>query len=340
MFLEAINSAFPPHSFTQGECLTIIRNSPATTRLKPRSRLILERILGGDSGIEKRHFAVENPDILFESTAEDLSIRFESEAPRLGAEALSKVLLDADIDPADLDALFVCTCTGYLCPGLSSHIAQKLGLRSNVYLNDMVGQGCGAAIPTLRALEGFLKANPETKAALVAVEICSSAFFMNDDPGVLVSLCLFGDGASASVWSSLPGEKKFRIGHFKSLHLPLEREKIRFVNEGGKLKNKLHRDVPVLAAKAVSELYDKRESDPDRVIAHTGGRDVIDEVEKLIQGVALAETRSVLRQYGNCSSPSVLFALEMRLKENPNDKCLWMTSFGAGFTAHAVEMWR
>ena len=175
--------------------------------------------------------------------------------------------------------------------------------------------------------------------ATIAVEVCSAALFVNDDPGVLISLCLFGDGASAAIWSDDPGDEKWQVGQFKTIHLPEEREKIRFVNGGGKLQNKLHRTVPKLAAQAVESLWKKRSMEPDRVLSHTGGRDVIEALEERM-GWDLTETRKVLRDYGNCSSPCVLFALEDRLEQSEGDRRYWLTSFGAGFAAHSCEMWR
>jgi predicted naringenin-chalcone synthase len=241
---------------------------------------------------------------------------------------------------AEVDALFVCTCTGYLCPGVSSHIAELTGMRDDVYLVDLVGLGCGAAIPMMRAAQGFLAANPKAVVATVAVEICSAAFFADDDPGVLISLCLFGDGAAAAIWTGEGEAGDWQAGHFTTTHRPEEREKIRFVNSAGKLKNQLHRAVPELAGRAVADLYAKRTADPDQVLAHSGGRDVVEALESVLP-FHLTETRGVLRDHGNMSSPSVLFALERRLMENrQDDRRLWLTAFGAGFAAHACELWR
>ena len=340
MYLESIASAFPPHTFTQRDCLDIIEHSEHAARLKPRSRQLLRKILAGDSGIDERHLATPEPSGLFADNAQALNRRFEVEAPRIGGEALRKALDDAHLDVKDLDALFVSTCTGYLCPGVTSHIAEKLGLRQDAYLHDVVGLGCGAAIPMLRSADGFVAANPGGRVATIAVEVCSAAFYLNDDPGVLISLCLFGDGASASIWSDQPGDGKYETGQFKTLHWPAEREKIRFVNAEGKLKNKLHRNVPEVAARAVKQLFDQRSREPDQVIAHTGGRDVVEAMEACLHHPGLRETREVLRRYGNCSSPSVMLALEERIANDGIDRNLWLTSFGAGFAAHSCELHR
>ncbi len=119
----------------------------------------------------------------------------------------------------------------------------------------------------------------------------------------------------------------------------LEREKIRFVNSGGKLKNKLHRSVPEMAGEAVAGLFSLRFAEPDQVLAHSGGRDVVEALESALP-FTLTETREVLCDHGNMSSPSVLFALEKRMASHPTDQRLWLTAFGAGFAAHACELWR
>ena len=221
----------------------------------------------------------------------------------------------------------------------ASRVAELLGLRDTAYLQDLVGLGCGAAIPMLRSAAGFLALHPGAKVATVAVEVCSAAFFADDDPGVLISLCLFGDGAAAAVWSDVPGGGKWQAGHFTTVHRPEQREKIRFVNAGGKLRNQLDKAVPGLAAEAVGELWALRQGEPDRVLAHSGGREVIDALEAVLPH-ALDETRGVLLDHGNMSSPSVMFALERAVAAANGDRRWWLTAFGAGFAAHACEMWR
>lgn len=307
--------------------------------LSRRSVKILETVLNGSSGIDTRHFAIL-PEILFSADAETLNKEFERTAPPLAAEALRKACMKDDAKMEEIDALFVCTCSGYLCPGVSSHLAEKAGLRSDAVLHDTSGLGCGAALPTMHSAYCFLKANPDALVATVAVEVCSGAFYLEDEVGVLVSACLFGDGASAALWRSKDAGGQWEASNFHSLHRPEEREKIRFVNAGGKLKNQLHRAVPDVAGDAVLSLFQKCEGAPDQIIAHTGGRDVIEAIEARLPQYQLTETREALRKYGNLSSPSVLCALEDRLSQGRDDRFLWMTSFGAGFAAHSCELRR
>jgi alkylresorcinol/alkylpyrone synthase len=240
-----------------------------------------------------------------------------------------------------VDALLICTCTGYLCPGVTSYVAEQLGLRSNVFLQDLVGLGCGAAIPTLRAASHILAAHPEAIVACVAVEICSAAFYLDDDPGVLVSACLFGDGAAATIWRSTPAAQPVRAFEFNTTHIPANRDKLRFEQRGGKLRNLLHRSVPDLAAGAVDFLWQQRSAAPvSRVVTHTGGRDVLEAIAPVVAPYKLDASLRVLRDCGNMSSPSVLFALEETLKDGPPNGAgdFWLVSFGAGFSEHSCRI--
>lgn len=339
MFLQSISSAFPPNSLSQKECWEILRSSGALDKARGRSRDLLEKILLGDSGIETRRFAQDDLPHVLTLDAEGLHREFEKGAPRLASEAVTAACLKAGVAARDLDALFVCSCTGYLCPGISSYVSEILGLSSGAYLQDLLGLGCGAALPMLESARGYLALHPDALVATVAVEVCSAAFFLDDDPGVLISLCLFGDGAAAGVWRGADGGGQLGMQNFQTVHRPEHREKIRFVNSGGKLKNQLHRSVPALAAEAVGGLFAKRTCDPDRILSHTGGRDVIEALEAVLPGYPLSETRDVLRDYGNISSPCILVALERALASGA-DGNLWLTSFGAGFAAHSCELGR
>jgi len=341
MYLQSLANRVPETSLTQSECWDVFIGSSAPDMLKDRSINLIQKVLNGESGIEKRHFALPDLGQLFQLDAESLNAAFEREAPALALRALTDALDQAACLPAELDALIVCTCTGYLCPGISSYLAEQAGLRRDAFLQDIVGLGCGAAIPSLRSASYFLNAHPRSRIAVVAVEICSAAFYLDDDPGVLISACLFGDGASASVWTGEHAQTRWHCNGFDLTHIPEDREILRFVNRYGKLCNRLHKTVPEKAARAVAALFAKLDPGTvDRVISHAGGRDVILAIEAAMPSYPLREASNVLRDYGNMSSPSVLFALEEHLSvcETEFPTNLWLTSFGAGFTCHACRL--
>ena len=343
MYLHSISPAWPAHKVTQTEALSLLSSSPVWEKLRLRSRSLVKNILTGDCGISQRHSCSTDVAAMLSAAPHDLAAMFEKEAPALAADALRAALHSGGVRAEELDALFICTCTGYLCPGVTSHVAEMLNMKPDAVLHDLVGLGCGAAIPAMRAASHFLAAHPDATVAVVAVEICSAAFYVDDDLGVLMSLCLFGDGACATLWR---GKQEHAATHwrahgFRSLHQPEHREKIRFVNAGGRLRNQLHRSVPGLAAAAVKQLHDADlaagMSPESRIIAHSGGRDVILALRDALPGHALTETENVLRSCGNMSSPSVLIALHEALQSGVREP-LWLTAFGAGFSAHSCRM--
>ncbi len=339
MYLQSLTTAVPPHRFTQNECWDILNGSEYTRRLGNRSLALLRKVLTTDNGIACRHFATPDVERIFDQCVDQLNETFRREAPSLAVRALREALDHASLRPADLDALMICTCTGYLCPGLSSYVSESLGIRSNAFLQDMVGLGCGAAIPTLRAAGNFLAANPGARVGVVAVEICSAAFYLDDDPGVLISACLFSDGAAASIWAGRPADpSSLRIHGFDTVHIPEDRELLRFETRQGKLRNKLAKAVPLKAARAVGALFLRNGGlRIDRILAHPGGRDVLLAIQERLPGFALAESYDVLRNFGNMSSPSVLFTLREAMK-NPADCEQWLVAFGAGFSCHSCRV--
>ena len=344
MFLHALATAVPDKAYTQPDCWDIVQRSGLRGRLKKRSMLILHSILKGDHGIATRHFALPEIENVFDLTPDQLNAGFRSEAPKLAGRALAAALERAGLRADQLDALFVCTCTGYLCPGVSSYVAEQLGLPPNAFLQDLVGLGCGAAIPTLRAARNLLAAQPNATVACIAVEVCSAAFYMDDDPGVIISACLFSDGAAATIWRGTPktgDATPLRAFDFDTMQVPENRDMLRFEQRDGKLRNLLHRSVPELAAKAVGELWARRGDRPvSRVVAHSGGRDVLDAIAPIVAPHVLDASVRVLRERGNMSSPSVLFALEETLRESPGNGNgdFWLVSFGAGFSVHSCRL--
>src|SRR5207302_2862196 len=121
--------------------------------------------------------------------------------------------------------------------------------RPDVFALDLVGQGCGAALPNLRTADALLAGKRAEKVLSVCVEVCSAAFFLDDDAGVLISACLFGDGAGAAVLSNRPSKTLRRVEwKFGSSNLvPEQRETLRFSHKNGMLRNILLPQVPQVA---------------------------------------------------------------------------------------------
>src|SRR4051812_13721785 len=123
MYLHALATAVPSARYTQAECLDIAQRSKLRERLKKRSMLILQTILKGEHGIATRHFAVPGIEGVFDFTPDQLNHAFRAAAPELAGRALTTALERAGVRADRIDALLICTCTGYLCPGVTSYVA-------------------------------------------------------------------------------------------------------------------------------------------------------------------------------------------------------------------------
>jgi len=348
MFLLGLRTSVPPRRFSQAECLEALRraNPPQVSR---RARALLEGILGHDHGIDRRALALDDLGECFDLDPDTLHRRFAHHAPALASDAARKALSEAGVTAKDVDAVLVSTCTGYLCPGLTSYVAERLGLRTDALNLDLVGQGCGAALPNLRTADALIASGRARNVLCVCVEVCSAAFYLDDDMGVLVSACIFGDGAAAAVVSDKPkaGAPRVEWRAFASMQDPAQRDALRFEQRGGMLRNVLTLPVPKLAARHASallrETLDAHEVSRDAIrawIMHAGGRKVLEELRRELElgPRELGWSAAMLREYGNLSSPFVLFALRAALDGGAPKGTWWMSSFGAGFTCHGALM--
>ncbi|HTL73020.1 MAG TPA: 3-oxoacyl-[acyl-carrier-protein] synthase III C-terminal domain-containing protein [bacterium] len=347
MFFIGLGTAVPSTRYEQRECWNALKSSAPFSLLKSRSHAILKKVLCGDNGITSRHLALNPLTEAFDQTPDALQARFTRHAPRLAVEAARRALQDAGCQPAEMDAVIISTCTGYLCPGLTSYVSEQLGLRSDIFALDLVGQGCGAALPNLRAAESILNAGRGRKVLSICVEVCSAAFYLDDDAGVLISACLFGDGAGAAVLSNEPLPNRRRVHwKFAASHLaPDQRDVLRFSHKNGMLRNILTPEVPQIASNEAAKLLAAslaaagvRREQITGWILHTGGRDVLCALREKL-GLTEADVRhstAVLREFGNISSPTVYFVLERALRDPVPDGLWWMSAFGAGFSCHGA----
>jgi len=348
MFITGIGTATPEQRYSQNDCFEALAASDLFHGLSSRSQSLLRKVLNGGSGINTRYLALNLAGELEQLNPDALHTRFLRHAPTLAANAARRALTDADMNAVDIDAVVVSTCTGYLCPGLSSYVVERLRLKSGVMALDLVGQGCGAALPNLQTAEGLLALDGRCRAVLsICVEVCSAAFYLDDDPGVLISACLFGDGAAAIVLRNEPNRGKRSVEWKGSVSVidPARRDLLRFEQRDGMLRNVLTPPVPQLAARFAKEVLNRalaerhlKQQDICTWVWHTGGRDVLDALGARIglDENDLRWSRMTLSECGNTSSASVLFVLERALNNNAPAGWWWMSSFGAGFSSHGA----
>jgi 3,5-dihydroxyphenylacetyl-CoA synthase len=347
VFLTSIGTALPAHRYTKAECWEAFVQSEWFQRLSPRAHAVAKTVLRRDNGIEERWLAVPSLKEAFAIDPDTLHRRFVEHAPSLATTAALGALERASLGPEAIDAIIVTTCTGYLCPGLSGYVIERVGMRGNALGFDLVGQGCAGALPNWQVANALLESGQCDHVLSICVEVSSAAMYLDDDPGVLISACLFGDGAGAAVLSrnAPAGRRRVQWGQTISLTNPAEREALRFEHRAGLLRNILTRQVPSLAARhaagVLNDALDRSGLKREEIggwIFHAGGRDVLLALADRLGLSAddLQYSREALRRFGNLSSAFIYFVLDAALADGARGGWWWMSSFGAGFTCHGA----
>ncbi|PKO17031.1 3-oxoacyl-ACP synthase [candidate division BRC1 bacterium HGW-BRC1-1] len=348
IIMRGLGTAVPPLYATQAEAFEFF---DAHFTLTESERSLYKRILL-DGQIKGRHLGMDAKADVLETNPDRLLARYEKYARSTATQAARAALADAGASAADVTGLVVNTCTGYLCPGLSSYIAQDLNLSPTVDFLDMMGMGCGAAVPNLAAGTGMLALRGGLVLS-VAVEICTATIFPSHEPGLVVSNCIFSDGAAAALLGcnvnaaprNARGAPLMRMVDFATALHPEHREELRYHTVGGLLRNHLTRRVPVLGATSAKEIAQRllarnglQQSDIKWWAVHPGGTQVLDQVGRHLglSREALRFSYDVFENYGNMSSPSVLFVLRAMLDSSApprhGERGMLLT-FGAGFSA-------
>jgi predicted naringenin-chalcone synthase len=348
--LSALATANPKRYATQEEIYAFL---VAHFQMQPQEKELYRQLLL-EGPIRGRHVAVDVDEEICSQDPDRLIARFATHSRRIAAEAGRTALDRAGLEPTDVEGLIVNTCTGYLCPGLSSYLVEDLGLPTFTSVLDLMGMGCGGAIPNLETACRMIQSGAKKAVLCLSVEICSATFFLGPDPDLIVSNSIFADGASAALVQAAgtsalqpPPSGLLRFLDFESATLPKYREQLRYTSQGGRLRNVLTRNVPVIGARAVAQVVRRlldRHGLPrnaiDWWVVHPGGTQVLNAVQREVELPAekLRFSYEVFRNYGNMSSPSVLFVLDGILHEarpQSGDTGL-LLSFGAGFTAFAA----
>ncbi len=339
--IAAIGTAVPDMKLTQLETAEVLMRYYGAG-LKERSRSILQKVFQHPS-ILKRHHAFIRPEHLVNEDPDVRMERFTHYAINLSKEACLKALHNAKSSIEDVKGVVVNTCTGYICPGISTYLLEHLSLPFDTPAYDLVGAGCGGAIPNLE-IAGSLLNTTQGSVLSVSVEICSATFQMSDDLSLIISNAIFGDGAAAALlWKHPTG---LAIVDSERFYSPEHREDIRYVYKKGELHNQLSVHLPVVLQKVVPPVVTKllerhhlKAKDIRHWAIHPGGDKVITAVQN---GLGLSPeqikvTRKILSEYGNMSSPTVWFEME-RILSNGVESGEWcvMVGMGAGLSVHVI----
>jgi predicted naringenin-chalcone synthase len=329
--------ANPPRRFSQDEAFQMAGYANAR---------ILDVFRNCD--IDFRHFYVA-PGQSREETPTELNTRYLSGALETGCRAVAACLKAGQSKVTDIDLLIVCTSTGYVCPDLGSRLIAHMGFRSDIQRAAMVGLGCAGALPTLQRACDFVRAYPNLTALMLAAEICSACYFVDDTMDTVVGNAICADGAAAFLITAEPEKRGLKpaVLDWESCVDSEHIDKVGFEHRDGKLRIILANAVRDLAGPLIERALDallKRNqlsrADVRFWIAHPGGRKVIDNLQKHLglTDEQLRFSRAVMRNFGNMSSPTVMFVLDEVMRTGDPQPGDWgaMLALGPGMAAETA----
>jgi len=302
------------------------------------------------SGIESR-YTVKPLDWYFTSLGwPERNAAYLKGAQELFVEAATRALAAAGCVASEVDTVVTISSTGVATPSLEARVAGRMGFRADVERVPVFGLGCAGGVSGLAIAGRLAAARPGTTVLIVAIEICTAAFRMDQlTPANMVATALFGDGAAACVVRANSSESGLARIEGAGEHLwPDTLDIMGWKVDPTGLGVIFDRSIPPFAEQQVGPAVETilarlgiaRDS-VDRFACHPGGAKVITALEttlRLAQG-ALDHEREVLRQYGNMSAPTVLFVLE-RLAAAGLPPRTVLTALGPGFTCSALSLAR
>ena len=271
---------------------------------------------------------------------------YKERSVELSVDAGERLLKKGDI--GNVGCMVFASCTGYMAPPPSFYIASGLGLNTNVRHQNLLGHGCSAFIPALKAGHDYIKANEnknrssfKTTAIVIATELYSTCYSREATVEGIICNAIFGDASVAALVGN--GHDGISIVDFECETVNEQAKILGLDWKKGELSVVLGKEVPTVGgdiSKRVVEKMLKRNrlkiSDIDSWIVHCGGTRVLNSVQETfnLTDENMEASWSIYERYGNTSSTSVGFVLES----------IWdkiegygiMLSFGPGFTCETA----
>ena len=356
-YIRAITTAVPANKTTMNDLLEWSDTAYSDSRTLRKFKFIVQR-----SGIHSRFsvlpdfqkgggdFFGTNTDASEELPATSTRLKlFKTAAIEIGTKAAVECLENASLKPGDITHIIAVSCTGIMAPGLEILWSKTLGLPQETQRLTVNFMGCYAAFHALRLAKLICSEQAAARVLIIAAEFCTLHFRNTNREADLLSTAIFADGCAALI---LEGESSGKtqvkwLGGISRLADAPDDMSWNILEDGFEMQ--LTGNVPVIIEEHILsvflELLRKHQvnrEDIDYFAIHPGGKNVLHAFEKAIgiDSEILRESYHVLSNYGNMSSPTVLFVLK-EVMENfeaseKKSALVFSAAFGPGLTIEAA----
>lgn len=345
-FIRKVVTENAPYYVDQEQIVHVVRN------LFGDHYTDIERLLKvfGNGQIEGRYFAAPLEWFEKERGLEEKNRLYVEEAVRMGSRAVMRCLEETGVGKTEIDAFVFVSSSGMSTPTIDARIMNELGMPPHVKRIPLWGLGCAGGASGISRAHDFCKAYPDAKVIVLCLELCSLTFQRSDlSKSNLIGTSLFADGAACALVTGSNVEaphRGFIIHDTQSTLMPHSEDVMGWDVKDEGLHVVFSRDIPKIIeewlkpnAELFLEKLGKTTSDIIHFIAHPGGKKVLTAYEKSL-GFPKEKTdisRHVLAQYGNMSSPTVLYVLKDFIESRPSvgEEGL-LTALGPGFSSEML----
>ncbi|MEK6476083.1 type III polyketide synthase [Catalinimonas sp. 4WD22] len=368
-FINAIGTAVPRHKIEQSSIVKFMTKAHQMDTEEEQRLKALYRA----SGIKYRHSVLPDfgltQDFSFFPDDEDLepfpSIGqrmelYREEALKLSLQAVENCLCSQSIiQTKEITHLIMVSCTGMYAPGIDIELVNKLELPGSVQRSCINFMGCYAAFNALKVADHIISSVPHAKVLVVCTELCTIHFQKKKDEDTLLANALFADGSAAVLLSGQAEEGKVQLAleQFYCDLAPEGKEDMAWHIGDFGFEMKLSAYVPEVIRKGIRQLterlvsqlslenvaFDEEERDKiaDYFAIHPGGKRILQVIEEQLD-LSAEDNRyayRILREFGNMSSPTILFVLKSLLNDltaSAHDKQVLSFAFGPGLTLESM----
>ncbi len=358
VFINALGTATPANCFEQERIAEFMVQAMNLNHNDARKLKTIHKASGikfrhsviDDYGKEK-NFSFYNQDQktgFSPSTAKRMEL-YRKHAAKLSYNAAKSCLENSEISNEDITHLICVSCTGMYAPGLDIDLLNLLKLNSHVNRTSINFMGCYAAINAIKLGHAICKAEEEAKVLIVCTELCSIHFQNDNTEDNLLANALFADGAAALLLSSkLTASTRLKLDSFyNEIAADSANDMAWQIGDSG-FEMKLSAYVPKIIGNGISRFINNLKSQNgianqkiDFYAIHPGGKKILESIEGAMHLTKEDNKHAyqVLEKYGNMSSPTILFVLNLlveNLKEVERDKNVLCLAFGPGLTLESM----
>ncbi|MEQ8552685.1 MAG: type III polyketide synthase [Cyclobacteriaceae bacterium] len=356
-FISSIGTAVPKNRIKQSQIAEFMLRHLKLDEAQKKSLQLLYRA----SGIQYRHSVLSDylkPTEQFSFYPKEENLEpfpqvgsrmalYKKEAILLCKEAVLDCVSKEELQ--SITHLITVSCTGMYAPGIDIELIEQLDLPTNTQRTAINFMGCYAAFNALKVADHILHSDSKNKVLIVAVELCSIHMQKTTDEDTLLSNALFGDGAAAVFVEDKPSRSPAleMAAFYADLDTSGKEAMAWQINDFG-FEMKLSQEVPYVIQKGIKRLTEKllsqldlRIDQIDHFAIHPGGKRILQVIEEAleIQKDRNVEAYNILRNFGNMSSPTVLFVLKnimQGLDKNNSGQNLLSFAFGPGLTLESM----